>query len=447
MIKTSIIIPVYNTAEYLRECLDSVLNQTQKEIEIILVDDGSDDGSLEICREYADRYPFITLLQQNHLYQGTARNRGLEIAAGKYVYFMDSDDWITPQLLEKCYAVCEERNLDYAIFDAQGFLYDENDHELEIPEDIYDRLPMGIEPRNYTGPEFWNTFYNRHGILYVCWLHYIRKEFLLNNHLFYEERTYFEDNDWILRIYLNAENLYFIPEQLHMHRYRRGSNMLDGFTVGLMEGCFRMHEVLLRIYREYDDPARRRMILDVIRLNTQRFERLAEVSPDPAYVEPLKAFCKKLAEQIQGQDIPDDLLGFHMSAAWEIIRATQSWDNGFSTAFEESIRDSVGRHYLLGIPGRRVAIYGTGKVSEQFLLNYQKTAGEIRAAVVFLNTDEPAEKEFHGYPVICVRDAADWQPDCVLIASTKYGEEMRETVRQFLGDDMLCRMIRWLWNI
>ena len=105
MIKTSIIIPVYNTVEYLRECLDSVLNQTQKEIEIILVDDGSDDGSLEICREYADRYPFITLLQQNHLYQGTARNRGLEIAAGKYVYFMDSDDWITPQLLEKCYAV------------------------------------------------------------------------------------------------------------------------------------------------------------------------------------------------------------------------------------------------------------------------------------------------------------------------------------------------------
>ena len=74
-------------------------------------------------------------------------------------------------------------------------------------------------------------------------------------------------------------------------------------------------------------------------------------------------------------------------------------------------------------------------------------SGEIRAAVVFLNTDEPAEKEFHGYPVICVRDAADWQPDCVLIASTKYGEEMRETVRQFLGDDMLCRMIRWLWNI
>ena len=102
-IKVTVAVPVYNCAEYLNECIDSILNQTQKEIEIILVDDGSHDGSLEICPEYAERHPFITLLRQNHLFQGTARNRGLEIARGKYIYFMDSDDWITPPLLEKCY--------------------------------------------------------------------------------------------------------------------------------------------------------------------------------------------------------------------------------------------------------------------------------------------------------------------------------------------------------
>ncbi|MBQ6532179.1 MAG: glycosyltransferase [Solobacterium sp.] len=443
MIKTSIIIPVYNTAEYLRECLDSVLNQTQKEIEIILIDDGSDDGSLEICREYADRYPFITLLQQDHLYQGTARNRGLEIARGRYIYFMDSDDWITPGLLEKCYDKCEERGLDFVIFDAHGFVYDENDHELVIPEDIYDRLPMGIEDRNYTGPEFWNTFYNRHGVLYVCWLHYIRKEFLLDNHLFYEEKTYFEDNDWILRMYLNAENLYFIPEQLHMHRWRRGSNMLGGFTVGLLEGCFRMHDVLLRIWKENADPEKRKMIRDVIRLNIQRFRRLREVKPVPAYTEPLAGFCEYLKALIRDSRVTDDLFDFHVQTAGEIIGATEDWhDSRFGSGLEKEIRDAVGKHYLLGVSGRRVAIYGTGIVSERFLQHYQKTAGEIRAEVVFLNTDEPAEKEFHGYPVICVRDAAGWRPDCVLIASTKYGEEMWETVRQFMGDDMLCRMIR-----
>ena len=443
MIKTSVIIPVYNTAEYLRECLDSILNQTQKEIEIILVDDGSDDGSLEICQEYAGRYPFITLLQQKHLYQGTARNRGLEIARGKYIYFMDSDDWITPQLLEKCYAVCEERNLDYAIFDAHGFVYDENDHELVVPEDIYDRIPMGIEPRNYTGPEFWNTFYNRHGVLYVCWLHYIRKDFLLKNHLFYEERTYFEDNDWILRMYLNAESLYFIPEQLHMHRWRRGSNMLGGFTTGLLNGCFRMHDVLLKIWQETAEPEKRRMILDVIRLNIQRFQRLREVEPTPVYTEPLAEFCEHLKEQIRDPRIVDDLFDFHVQTAGEIIAATGGWqDNRFGSGLEMEIREAVGSHYLLGCPDRRVAIYGTGKVSERFLQHYRNTAGEIRAEVVFLNTDRPAEEVFHEYPVICVHDAAAWKPDCVLIASTKYGEEMRETVRQYLGDDMPCRMIR-----
>ena len=97
-IKTSVIIPIYNTAEYLEECIDSVLAQTQKENEIFLVDDGSTDGSLEIIDRYAARYPFVHKLTQEHAYQGTARNRGLALAQGEYVYFMDSDDAVLPEL-------------------------------------------------------------------------------------------------------------------------------------------------------------------------------------------------------------------------------------------------------------------------------------------------------------------------------------------------------------
>ena len=77
MIKTSVIIPVYNTAEYLEECVDSVIAQTQEGVEIILVDDGSTDGSLEMCEKYAASYDNITLIRQEHEFQGTARNRGL----------------------------------------------------------------------------------------------------------------------------------------------------------------------------------------------------------------------------------------------------------------------------------------------------------------------------------------------------------------------------------
>ena len=92
--KTSVIIPVYNTEDYLEECLDSVLAQTQREIEVILVDDGSTDSCPEIEHRYAERDPRVRVIMQENQRQGAARNRGLEQARGKYVYFMDSDDLI-----------------------------------------------------------------------------------------------------------------------------------------------------------------------------------------------------------------------------------------------------------------------------------------------------------------------------------------------------------------
>ena len=92
--KVSVIIPVYNVEEYLRECLDSVVNQTLKEIEIICVDDGSTDNSLEILKEYAKKDSRITVITQQNLHAGVARNAGLAVAKGEYVHFLDSDDWV-----------------------------------------------------------------------------------------------------------------------------------------------------------------------------------------------------------------------------------------------------------------------------------------------------------------------------------------------------------------
>lgn len=259
----SVIIPVYNTAAFLRDCLDSVLAQTFKDYEIIIVDDGSTDGSIEICQEYAQKYPFIRVILQDHCFQGTARNRGLREAIGKYIYFMDSDDMIRPNLFERARSFCERMGLDFLMFDAEGMIDDPSDTELYIPDDIYDRRILGIEDRIYTGPDFWNSFYVHHGLLYVCWLLFIRRDYLLKNDIRFEENTYFEDNDWIVRMYMSAERIYYLPEQLHIHRYRRGSNMLSGFTPELLKGCFRMHRVLLDIYDHTPEREKRRMLHEV----------------------------------------------------------------------------------------------------------------------------------------------------------------------------------------
>lgn len=111
-IKVSVIIPVYNTGEYLKQCLDSVLGQTLKEIEILCVDDGSTDGSGDVLEEYAQKDNRVKVYHQQNKFAGCARNLGLRHAAGKYLVFWDADDFFDLQALEKLYNKCEEDRAD-----------------------------------------------------------------------------------------------------------------------------------------------------------------------------------------------------------------------------------------------------------------------------------------------------------------------------------------------
>ena len=129
MPKVSVIIPVYNVENYLRECLDSIVNQTLKDIEIILVDDGSTDSSLSICNEYAQKDNRITVLTQQNKGVGAARNKGLERATGDYLYFLDSDDFIKLETLEKLYSKITETNS--AICFCKNNIYNENTKSVE----------------------------------------------------------------------------------------------------------------------------------------------------------------------------------------------------------------------------------------------------------------------------------------------------------------------------
>ena len=94
MIKTSVVIPVYNTGIYLEECIGSVYNQTQREIEVIAVNDGSTDDSWEVLQHLQEKYPGLIIVTQDNHGQGYARNVGIKMARGEYIYFLDSDDYI-----------------------------------------------------------------------------------------------------------------------------------------------------------------------------------------------------------------------------------------------------------------------------------------------------------------------------------------------------------------
>lgn len=126
--KVSIIIPVYNAAKYLFQCLNSVICQTLKEIEIICVDDGSTDDSLNILKRYAEIDRRITVLTQRNYHAGVARNAGLVVATGEYIHFLDSDDWVDGDTYQKLYSLIVKKGVPLLKF--RSYAYDNNSNRI-----------------------------------------------------------------------------------------------------------------------------------------------------------------------------------------------------------------------------------------------------------------------------------------------------------------------------
>lgn len=159
----SVIVPVYNTQEYLAKCIDSIINQTYTNLEIILVDDGSYDNSPDICEEYAQRDNRIIVIHKENGGASSCRNAGLEIATGKYVAFVDSDDWIDKTMYEEMIKTAEEYQADTVVI---GFFRIRGENMwafyIEKPQifNSHDALAALIENawmKNYS----WNKLYNR----------------------------------------------------------------------------------------------------------------------------------------------------------------------------------------------------------------------------------------------------------------------------------------------
>ena len=220
-IKISVIVPVYNTEKYLHECLDSIINQTLKEIEIICVDDGSTDSSQDILKMYASKDSRIRAYQQNHKKAGAARNLGVQLAQGKYIYFIDSDDWIDLNCLRKLYNKIEETHTDICIYGANR--YDEAIKQI-TPSSYSDMSCF----RNRTKEicdfrDIKNQIFTRTGPVYLL---YDRKFFIDNNLFFQTEIVIGEDVITHVKCLILAKKISFLDENLYYYRVNRtGSSM------------------------------------------------------------------------------------------------------------------------------------------------------------------------------------------------------------------------------
>lgn len=166
MCKVSIIVPVYKVEKYLKKCVDSIINQTLKNIEIILVDDGSPDSCGLICDDYAKSDSRIKVIHKPNGGLSDARNAGLEVAQGEYISFVDSDDYIDPRMIELLYGCCEKNGTDiagcdlaYVYENSNRVDYNSNDQERVMSSDEFFSLMLDVNKYLRTG--VWNKIYKR----------------------------------------------------------------------------------------------------------------------------------------------------------------------------------------------------------------------------------------------------------------------------------------------
>ena len=224
MPKVSVVIPVYKVEKYLPACLDSVLSQSLRDIEVICIDDASPDGCPEMLDGYALRDARVRVLHlpENHQ-QGYGRNRGTEMAKGKYVYFLDSDDMITPEAMEELYALAEKDNLDCIYFDSQVVFANK---ELEIKNATYITGRKGqYDNRVYSGRELFELFKEQND--WNCYVQrtFWRKGFLWENKVFSPEHIEHEDEFFSFKGALLAQRVRYIPKNYFIRRYREDSVM------------------------------------------------------------------------------------------------------------------------------------------------------------------------------------------------------------------------------
>ena len=223
-ITVSVIIPVYNDENNIGPCLDSVLlRQSLPGAEVICVDDGSTDGSGQILQDYQKRFSNVTVISQKNRGLSNARNRGLAIARGQYVYFVDSDDLLEEGMLLKAWQLCREKDLDVLFFSFESFgdtpQMNERYHKI-----IYDTKRKYCHPNKVlSGRDMFCLFCRENEYHVMVWVQIARREFLNRCNIRFCDGILFEDNLYTFLVLMNAQRTYCTNDIWYHKRIRENS--------------------------------------------------------------------------------------------------------------------------------------------------------------------------------------------------------------------------------
>lgn len=240
----SIIVPTYNVERYVEECIDSLLNQTYKNIEIIVLDDASTDATAYLLKQYKDKIQLI--VNSNNKGQGARRNEGMKFAQGKYIYFVDSDDWIEPETVEAAVTQLDQTQAEIVRFNGLSF-YDANAETVkEGRYDFSDRLEHHKVYKEGEALEANRRTYSASPCLYI-----FRKDIVGTHNLQFLEGVLHEDEYFTTRLFTVIRKMVYLNRNFYHRRYRTASTMTESTKAHQLKSFNSYLEVFKGLEDEY----------------------------------------------------------------------------------------------------------------------------------------------------------------------------------------------------
>lgn len=403
MIKVSVIVPVYNAEKFLRQCLESLLYQSIHDIEIICIDDRSTDSSLAILQEYQLNDNRIKIIcNEKNVGAAESRNKGLSVAYGKYIQFVDADDYLEQMALEELYAVAEEQNADMCYlgmkFETKG----------DINVATLQRSIIGEYQGVFNGTELIKLFTENGEFFLYLWSVFYKNSFLKQLGIRYKQLVIGEGGDFILRALCHAQRVIVRPGE-HYH--------------------YRIHKASIT----HSENAKKELLFGQI---VQYIDVLQYFSQN-VNAEGLDVFLRnqyrKIVGGIQGlsvgekQDIEERL---DTEFEKHVFYMLQQDDKLYGIEFTDDILARIRKKQL-------VIIYGAGYASKEVIELLQQHEVEILGFAV--TKRKAGQKCLFGHHIYEIKELVSYSDRAIVLvaANKKYNHEISEILRSYQFDDCI----------
>ena len=354
----SVIIPVYNVEDYLNECLDSIINQTLEDMEIICIDDGSTDNSPDILKEYSKKDKRIKIITKENGGQATARNLGIKEAQGEYIAFVDSDDFIEPTMFEKLYTKAKNNNLDIAMCKIATY----NNQTEEIKDNVWYYM-LGVFR------DFEKDIFNHNdtkeftcNIAVTPYNKIYKNSLLKENNILFPEGLIFEDEKFFYDTYLRAKRVSIVDEFLYYYRINRKGSTVDTIKDNDFSDIIPISKLIRETFKETDNYEDYKILLSnrFIHLQLARFTQtsqkykenffnllksdLEEVLADKTIYDNLESDVKLRVDKIINSESLSEFEKLDEDKVFSVVMACYNAENHL----DETINSLLGQSFSFG---------------------------------------------------------------------------------------------------